>query len=65
MKIIATFYTGNIVKYTDIYTLSENADFIYLKKTLQIYYSTKNCYLQLFITKDERVLVGLFCGLPL
>ena len=31
MEIIA-IYAGNVMKYTDIYTLSENADFIYLKK---------------------------------
>jgi hypothetical protein len=64
MEIVA-IYAGNVMKYTDIYTLSESADFIYLKKALHIYYSTKNGFLQLFVAKDERVLVGLFCGLPL
>jgi len=46
MEIIA-IYAGNVVKYTNICTLSENADFIYLKRGLHTYYSTKKGYLQL------------------
>jgi len=44
---IIAIHPGNVVKYTDIYTLSENADFIYLKRGLHTYYSTKKGYLQL------------------